>query len=379
MWKTVISSSSIMSLALFGDSLIYAILPVYAETFGLTFAMVGVLLSINRFVRVFTYGIINNLINKFGKRNMCILAAVLATLSTATYGLSLGFISLFCARIIWGIAYSILVLSTLFYAVENKKRAGTKVGISQSIQRIGSIISLLVGTWYVTYVGPEMIFIIMAIPTSLGVFIAFSLPKDKVNVSNVRNNKLQLRRPNSFECLYFLQGYGVDGLFAITITLMLAEKTELSLAILGGGALLALRHLGEAISSPVFGTIADYIGARRIFILSSTLVILGFLLISIGMIITGAFILLIFRGAMASLGPTLIAQTITSEQKMKNSLSKMQTYRDLGAAIGPIITGLTLSHLIPETQHLILGIIFAVFFLFFLRSNTYIANLKLTK
>ena len=97
MWKTVISSSSIMSLALFGDSLIYAILPVYAETFGLTFAMVGVLLSINRFVRVFTYGIINNLINKFGKRNMCILAAVLATLSTATYGLSLGFISLFCA------------------------------------------------------------------------------------------------------------------------------------------------------------------------------------------------------------------------------------------------------------------------------------------
>ena len=122
---------------------------------------------------------------------MCILAAVLATLSTATYGLSLGFISLFCARIIWGIAYSILVLSTLFYAVENKKRAGTKVGISQSIQRIGSIISLLVGTWYVTYVGPEMIFIIMAIPTSLGVFIAFSLPKDKVNVSNVRNNKLE--------------------------------------------------------------------------------------------------------------------------------------------------------------------------------------------
>ena len=188
---------------------------------------------------------------------MCILAAVLATLSTATYGLSLGFISLFCARIIWGIAYSILVLSTLFYAVENKKRAGTKVGISQSIQRIGSIISLLVGTWYVTYVGPEMIFIIMAIPTSLGVFIAFSLPKDKVNVSNVWNNKLQLRRPNSFECLYFLQGYGVDGLFAITITLMLAEKTELSLAILGGGALLALRNLGEALKSPVLCTIAD--------------------------------------------------------------------------------------------------------------------------
>ena len=47
MWKSVISSSSIMSFALLGDSLIYAILPVYAETFGLTFVMVGILLSIN--------------------------------------------------------------------------------------------------------------------------------------------------------------------------------------------------------------------------------------------------------------------------------------------------------------------------------------------
>ena len=122
MWKSVIGSSSIMSFALLGDSLIYAILPVYAETFGLTFVMVGILLSINRFVRVLTYGIINNLINKFGKKNMCILAAVLATLSTATYGLSLGFIPLFIARIVWGIAYSILVLSTLFYAVEYKKK-----------------------------------------------------------------------------------------------------------------------------------------------------------------------------------------------------------------------------------------------------------------
>ena len=365
MWKSVIGSSSIMSFALLGDSLIYAILPVYAETFGLTFVMVGILLSINRFVRVLTYGIINNLINKFGKKHMCILAAVLATLSTATYGLSLGFIPLFIARIVWGIAYSILVLSTLFYAVEYKQKAGTRVGISQSIQRIGSILSLLVGTWYVTYVGPEMIFIIMAIPTSLGIFIAFFLPKEKIKENKDNSYKFQFKKPNSFEYLYFLQGYGVDGLFAITVTLMLAEQTQLSLAVLGGGALLALRHFGEAIASPIFGTIADYIGARKVFIISCILVVVGFLLISIEMIVTGAIILLIFRGAMASLGPALIAQSINNDNKVKNDLSRMQTFRDLGAAIGPIVTGVTLSYFSPEIQHLILGTIFSVFFLFF--------------
>jgi hypothetical protein len=74
---------------------------------------------------------------------------------------------------------------------------------------------------------------------------------------------------------------------------------------------------------------------------------------------------------MASLGPALIAQSINNDNKVKNDLSRMQTFRDLGAAIGPIVTGATLSYFSPEIQHLILGIIFTVFFIFFLNSNTF--------
>ena len=33
-WRAVIGSSAILSLALLGDALIYAVLPVYAEEFG---------------------------------------------------------------------------------------------------------------------------------------------------------------------------------------------------------------------------------------------------------------------------------------------------------------------------------------------------------
>ena len=45
-WKTVIASSSILSLALVGDALIYAVLPVHAETFGISLIWVGVLLTV---------------------------------------------------------------------------------------------------------------------------------------------------------------------------------------------------------------------------------------------------------------------------------------------------------------------------------------------
>ena len=84
-WLAIIGSSSIMSFALLGDALLYAVLPAYAESFGLTLPWVGVMLSANRIVRVFAYGVIAKLTHTLGVRQMCIAAAITATLSTALY------------------------------------------------------------------------------------------------------------------------------------------------------------------------------------------------------------------------------------------------------------------------------------------------------
>ena len=89
-WNAIVGSSAILSLALLGDALIYAVLPAYAEDFGLTLPWVGVMLSANRFVRVFAYGMIARLTYKIGVRRMCLGAAVLATVSTALYGIGEG-------------------------------------------------------------------------------------------------------------------------------------------------------------------------------------------------------------------------------------------------------------------------------------------------
>ena len=43
-------SSSALSLALLGDALLYVILPLHAEAFGISLAMVGFLLAINRII-----------------------------------------------------------------------------------------------------------------------------------------------------------------------------------------------------------------------------------------------------------------------------------------------------------------------------------------
>jgi MFS family permease len=339
-----------MSLALLGDALLYAVLPAYAESFGLTLAWVGIMLSANRIVRVFAYGIIAQLTQTVGVRKMCIAAAVVATLSTALYGIGHGPATMLAARILWGLTYATLVLATLSYAIESRESAGTRIGVGQAIQRVGPILALFFGAWLVGKVGPNAVFIILAFPTALALPVALTLPKSIV--PKVKQSKpATLARPKPIDVLYFLQGYGVDGVFAVSITLIFARDTSLSEAVMSGGALLAMRHFGEAIAAPLFGWIADRFGARRVFVIAAALTMLGFVGVAIGLTIIGSLVMLLFRGALASLGPAVIAQSLGSDEDALGALARMQTWRDIGASAGPLATGFLLSVVSAEMQH----------------------------
>lgn len=348
-WRAIIGSSSIMSLALLGDALLYAVLPVYAEDFGLTLPWVGVVLSANRFARVFAYGLIARLTHIVGVRRMCIGAAVFATLSTALYGFGQGPAVILAARITWGLTYAVLVLITLSYALEYRERVGTRVGVGQAIQRLGPILALFGGAWLVGQVGPNNAFLILAIPTAFAILVAFTLPKS--NTLEVKRSKpFSLARPKPIDVLFFLQGYGVDGVFAVSITLIFARNASLSDAVMSGGALLAMRHFGEAIAAPLFGWIADRFGARKVFVAAAALTMLGFVGVACGFTVFGALIMLLFRGALASLGPAVIAQSLDADEEAIGPLARMQAWRDLGAACGPLATGFLLTFLSAEIQ-----------------------------
>ena len=338
-----------MSLALLGDALLYAVLPAYASEFGLTLPWVGVMLSANRFVRVFAYGFIARMTNAFGARRMCIGAAVVATISTAVYGLGQGPAVILAARVSWGLTYAVLVLATLTYALEYRARVGTRVGVGQAIQRLGPILALFGGAWLVGQVGPNNAFLILAVPTAFAILVAFTLPKS--NLKETKKSKpASLARPKPIDVLFFLQGYGVDGIFAVTITLIFAREASLSEAVMSGGALLAMRHFGEAIAAPLFGWIADRFGARRVFVAAAALTMLGFIGVAAGFVVIGALVMLLFRGALASLGPAVIAQSLADDEDAIGPLARMQAWRDFGAACGPLATGFLLAVVSPEIQ-----------------------------
>lgn len=357
-WRAIISSASVMSLALLGDALLYAVLPAYAADFGLTLPWVGVMLSANRFVRVFAYGAVARLTHAVGVRRMCIGAAVTATLSTALYGFGQGPAIILSARILWGLTYAVLVLATLSYALEYRAKVGTRVGVNQAIQRLGPIMALFGGAWLVGQVGPNAAFAVLAIPTALSILIALTLPKGE-SADARRSKPASLAKPKPIDVLFFMQGYGVDGVFAICITLIFAREASLADAVMSGSALLAMRHFGEAIAAPLFGWVADRFGARRVFVAATLLTMLGFVCVASGLVVFGALVMLLFRGALAALGPAVIAQSLAEDEEAIGPLARMQAWRDFGAACGPLATGFLLAFVSAELQHAAVAIALA--------------------
>ncbi len=356
-WGSLWLSSGALSLALLGDALIYIVLPVNAEAFGVGLAWVGILLAANRIVRTFSYGMIAVLGERIGIRNLCILAVITAIVSTAMYGLVVGWAALLAARILWGLSYGALLLAALGYAASDRARTGSRVGVSRAIEQIGPLLALTVGAWLAGIVGPREVFLYLALVSCIGALFALKLPRRIAKPPTPRADRPSaLPKPDRLDILIFWMGFSIDGVFTMTVTIMLAEHIALEMAMLSGGLLFAGRRVIEMVVAPLSGYIADRFGVRVPLIAASFLLAAGLGLVGLGWLYTGAMAIVLARGALGTLIPAAVA--LFAPDAVLQSLARNQTWRDIGAALGPLTTGFVLGSTTPETLHLILAAVF---------------------
>ena len=152
-------------------------------------------------------------------------------------------------------------------------------------------------------------------------------------------------KPDRFDLLIFWMGFGIDGVFTLTVTIMLAQHTSVEWAMIGGGLILSVRRISEMVVAPISGAIADRFGVKRPLVVSSLLVIVGFALVGIGWLIAGAVALVLARGGLGTLFPAAVAYF--APEGVLQPLARNQTWRDIGAAAGPLATGFLLG-IFPE-------------------------------
>lgn len=149
----VVAIALITAVAVLGDAMLFIVLPLNWEEFGLTAVwQVGVLLSINRFVRLPITPLIGLFLQKkFDVRVGMVVAVCLAGISTLFYGLSSGFIVLLIMRIFWGIAWSFIRLGGLLTVVSLSQdtNRGNLMGLYNGLWGLGGLTGMLAGGVFV--------------------------------------------------------------------------------------------------------------------------------------------------------------------------------------------------------------------------------------
>lgn len=356
-WGPTSISAGVLSLASLGDVLLYVVLPVSAASFGVGLAWVGVLLAANRITRIVLYGAVAAFGEAAGSRSLAIVAAFAAAVSTLVLWAGDGGPILLVARILWGLAFAGLSLAALSYAVADRNRAGSRVGVSRAIHQMGPALSLSVGAWLAGVVGPRDVFFLLGLVSLLAVPLASTLPKDQVRAN--REKTQWLPKPKLFDLFFFVVGLVVDGVFAMTVALMLAKTASPEAAMLAAGLILALRRFGEILLAPVGGFLGDRLGTGKVLFMSTVLLALGFAVLAAGQTFAGSLLVIAARAAIAALGPAVVAQRAGGEGTL-HRLAVMQTWRDFGAAVGPLITGILLEAVSLELINAALVVLVAV-------------------
>lgn len=159
----VVRAAAVLGLVWLGDALIYVVLPLHAQAFGIGLGLVGVALSLNRIVRIVGYGWVAFLHRRLGLRALTASAAFGAALSTVGYGLALGLLPLLLARLVWGFAYGVLNVTTTAYAIGDGQGTGRRVGLNRAVGTIGPALALSVGAWLAVVLGPREVFLVLGV------------------------------------------------------------------------------------------------------------------------------------------------------------------------------------------------------------------------
>lgn len=331
------NAAQVLGLCLPSDVLLYLLLPMYAEDFGVTLAQAGVLLAANRLVRIVGYGWVVRFYARHGDRAACSLAAGAAAACALGNATLSGFAALLVLRLVWGLCFATFNLSTQTLATAQAQGAARRAGRSRATLSIGPMLALPLGAVMAQAWGPRSVFFVLCISALLGLWRARALPGEGHSIPARSGRRLRL--PDSIATWSFIEGVALDGLFIFGLSLYAQVHVGES-GVLVAGVLMAVRYLSEMLFSPLGGRLADQFGPLRMLVLLSLATALALLVFASQWLFIGAFFVLLLRALQLPLVMTLVA--LRNPHERIQALAGNAVWRDIGAGLGPMLAGLLL-------------------------------------
>lgn len=339
------NASLVLGMSLPADTVLYLVLPLYSEHFGINLAEAGMLLAANRLVRIAGYSTVARLYAKHGDRAACTLAAAIAAVCAVGYAACTGFWALLVFRLLWGLSYAALNLSTQALATAELAGASRRTGRSRALIALGPMLALPLSAVCAEHFSPRPFFLVLALVALCSVPIALRLPAGQ---GHARPKGQRFRLPGALDIWSFVEGLVLDGLFIVGLS-FLGQSIAPTGAVLIAGLLLALRYLAEIALSPVGGQIAEKYGAERMLVTLSVTTSVALVGFGAGWLWACAAAVVVLRALQLPLIAPIVAHRYPGPQRV-HALATRSVWRDIGAGVGPMLAGI----LLPVTSSLLL-------------------------
>jgi len=332
-----------MALCLPGDTVLYLLLPMYVETFGVSLAQAGVLLAANRLIRLLGYGWVGRAYERHGPARCCQWAAIAAVAATLSYALAPGFVLLLVARLLWGLSFAALNLATQTLATVDRGQAARRNGISRTWIAAGPMIGLLLGAVMTQCAGPRTVFLLLAAAAAASLPLARRLPRHSTTPSSASDTPTRhwFSGLTRLDVWSFVQGFALDGVFIVGLS-VLAQRAWPEHAAWVAGTALAARYFGECALGRLGGALAQRWSPRKALMALSWISASALVMIGTGWVWSGTALAVLARSLLQPL-PAPVAVADSSDTQAVNRLVQLSGWRDLGAGLGPLLSGWALA------------------------------------
>lgn len=357
--RPVVLLAAVTALCLVGDSMLYVALPVHWEEFGLTSLwQAGVLLSVNRLVRLPLNPAVSRLYRRISARSGMLLAAALAAATTAGYSLAGSFAALIVLRVLWGLAWTFLRLGAYFTVLTtaDDSSQGRAMGMYNGLMRTGSLFGMLLGGVLADTWGTGLTCAFFASVSVLAVpLIWFAVPRNAKGMAEeaaaeedgyslFSHWKVLSVLLIGTAVAFVYQGMLISTL-SYLVKIRIPAGLDLGWALVGaaslGGVLQAVRWSWEPFLAPFFGWLSDHprAGRKKTFIVSSLIgaALFAFLPADMGLLPWLLLLLLLQVTAMAltTAGDAVAADTAVRSGAKIKVITAYSVLTDVGAAAGP--------------------------------------------
>ena len=356
--RPVLLIGSATALSLFGDQALYTILPTCADKLGLIPFQVGVILSINRWVRLLTNHLAERLVRRFSPTRLLLIALTLGALLTLVYSTRPMFVVLLVARMLWGLCWSFIRQVGIMTSVDcsSEQTKGRIMGLYNGIARTGSFVGMVVGgALYDLFrltlglgfkVGFSLTFAIFGVMSFLGLRLGAVARRGlRSHESVFRNPPAESKSDHVFGLLVcaFVIGCVGPGVIVSTLGFILKWHLGEDLAVLGvplgvatlTGLLISSRYAINALGAPTLGALLDrtghHIGTVVCFCIA-TLILLAATFTS--SVVVLACLIPAFFVCATSINVALMAEAGRSGSR---AFARYASASDLGCAVGPIL------------------------------------------